>query len=69
MNDDKKHEAKIKRLQGKIDDLKDDLLVANAEIHKQKRILYYEQEWRRNFQKLMKDVVHTDTLEANYDES
>ena len=35
MNDDKKHEAKIKRLQGKIDDLKDDLLVANAEIHKQ----------------------------------
>jgi molecular chaperone GrpE (heat shock protein) len=60
MNDDKKYEAKIKRLQKKIDDLKDDLLVANAE---------YEKEWRRNFQKLMKDVVHTDTLEANYDES
>jgi hypothetical protein len=69
MNDDKKYEAKIKRLQKKIDDLKDDLLVANAEIHKQKHILYYEKEWRRNFQKLMKDAVHTDTLEANYDES
>lgn len=63
MIDDKKYEAKIKRLQKKIDDLKDDLLVANAEIHKQKQILHYEQEWRRNFQKLMKDVVHTDTLE------
>ena len=63
MTDDKKYEAKIKRLQRKIDDLKDDLLVANAEIHKQKQILHYEQEWRRSFQKLMKDVVYTDALE------
>lgn len=63
MIDDKKYEAKIKRLQRRIDDLKDDLLVANAEIHKQKEIIHREQEWRRNFQKLMKDVVHTDTLE------
>ena len=63
MTEDKKHEAKIKRLQRKIDNLKDDLLVANAEIHKQKHILHYEQEWRRNFQKLMKDVVNTDMIE------
>lgn len=58
-----KEEAKIKRLEKQVKDLKlsynelaDTLKKANSE-------LFMERQWRMDFQKLMKDVVQTDNLD------
>lgn len=52
----KRLESEVKRLKAQVDGLMSDLRLSQSKI-------YSEREWRRNFQRLLKDVVQEDTVE------
>jgi len=58
-------DRKIKRLEKKIDSLKWDIEDKETHINNLKQSLTWEREWRINFQKLLKDAVHDDTLDVD----
>jgi hypothetical protein len=56
-------ERKIKRLEAQVKRLKVQIEEQDKMLRWKESALYGEREWRRNFQKLLKEVVLDDTVE------
>ena len=59
-------QRKIKRLEKAVADLKDEVTEYKQKLHKQEREVMVERQWRMDFQRLMKDVVHADTVDDEW---
>ncbi len=55
-------ERKIKRLEAEVKRLKEKVAEQDKLLHWKESELYSEREWRRNFQKLLKEAVLEDTV-------
>jgi hypothetical protein len=55
-------ERKIKRLEAEVKRLKEKVAEQDKLLHWKESALYSEREWRRNFQKLLKEAVLEDTV-------
>ena len=55
-------QRKIKRLENQVADLKNQVAEYQTKVRKQEREVMVERQWRMDFQRLMKDVVQTDTV-------
>lgn len=56
-------ERKIKRLEAQVKRLKIQIEEQDKMLRRKESALYGEREWRRNFQKLLKEVVLDDTVD------
>ena len=58
-------ERKIKRLEAEVKRLKDKIAEQEKIIRWKESTIYNEREWRRTFQKLVKEMVLEDTIEEH----
>ena len=59
-------QRKIKRLEKQVADLKNEVNDLQTKLRKQEREVTIERQWRMDFQRLMKDVVHSDTVDDEW---
>ena len=59
-------QRKIKRLEKQVADLKNEVNDLQTKLRKQEREVMVERQWRMDFQRLMKDVVHSDTVDDEW---
>ena len=59
-------QRKIKRLEKQVADLKNEVNDLQTKLRKQEREVMIERQWRMDFQRLMKDVVHSDTVDDEW---
>ena len=59
-------QRKIKRLEKQVADLKNEVNDLQTKLRKQEREVIVERQWRMDFQRLMKDVVHSDTVDDEW---
>ena len=59
-------QRKIKRLEKQVADLKNEVTDLKDKLRKQDCEVMVERQWRMDFQRLMKDVVHSDTVDDNW---
>jgi predicted nucleic acid-binding Zn-ribbon protein len=56
-------QRKIKRLEKQVADLKSTVEALKSKVRQQDYEVVSERQWRMDFQRLMKDVVHADKLD------
>ena len=59
-------QRKINRLEKQVADLKNEVNDLQTKLRKQEREVMIERQWRMDFQRLMKDVVHSDTVDDEW---